>query len=151
MTKGAKLMAVKPIPDGYHAVTPYLVVDGASKLIDFLKGTFGATELFRMPAPGDRVGHAEVKIGDSNIMIADNTGEWPARPAMLYVYVTDVDATHKRALSAGATQVKEPANQFYGDRSSGITDAFGNYWGIATHVEDVSPEELERRAKQAHA
>jgi PhnB protein len=144
-------MAVKPIPDGYHAVTPYLIVDGAAKLIDFLKETFGATELFRMGAPGGKVGHAEVKIGDSNIMIADNSAEWASRPAMLYVYVKDVDDTHKRALAAGATQVKEPANQFYGDRSSGVTDAFGNYWGIATHVEDVSSEELERRAKQAHA
>jgi len=144
-------MAVKPIPDGYHAVTPYLIVDGAAKLIDFLKETFGATELFRMGAPGDKVGHAEVKIGDSNIMIADNSSEWSSRPAMLYVYVSDVDDTHKRALAAGATQVKEPANQFYGDRSSGVTDPFGNYWGIATHVEDVSPEELEKRAKQAHA
>jgi PhnB protein len=144
-------MAVKPIPDGYHAVTPYLIVDGAAKLIDFLKETFGATELFRMGAPGGKVGHAEVKIGDSNIMIADNSSEWASRPAMLYVYVSDIDETHKRALAAGATQVKEPANQFYGDRSSGVTDPFGNYWGIATHVEDVSPEELERRAKQAHA
>jgi uncharacterized glyoxalase superfamily protein PhnB len=144
-------MAVKPIPDGYHAVTPYLIVDGAAKLIDFLKSTFGATELFRMPAPGGKVGHAEVKIGDSNVMIADSSAEWAARTAMLYVYVKDVDATHKKALAAGGKQVKEPANQFYGDRSSGVTDAFGNYWGIATHVEDVSPQEIEKRAKQAHS
>jgi len=143
-------MAVKPIPEGYHAVTPYLIVDGAAKLIDFLNKTFGATELFRMPAPGGKIGHAEVKIGDSNIMIADTSAEWGTRPAMLYVYVSNVDETHKRALSAGATQVKEPADQFYGDRSSGVNDAFGNYWGIATHIEDVSPEEIERRVKQAH-
>jgi uncharacterized glyoxalase superfamily protein PhnB len=120
-------------------------------LIDFLKSTFGATELFRMPAPGGKVGHAEVKIGDSNVMIADSSAEWAARTAMLYVYVKDVDATHKKALAAGGKQVKEPANQFYGDRSSGVTDAFGNYWGIATHVEDVSPQEIEKRAKQAHS
>src|SRR5215831_19177363 len=144
-------MAVKPIPEGYHAVTPYLIVDGAAKLINFLKTTFGATELFSMPAPGGKVGHAEIKIGDSNIMIADSSAEWTPRPTMLYVYVNDVDATHKKALAAGAKQVKEPANQFYGDRTSGVTDPFGNYWGIATHVEDVAPEELQRRAKEHHA
>ena len=140
-------MATKPIPEGYHTATPYLVVDGAQKLIDFLKQAFDAKETFCMRGAGEKVMHAEVLIGDSVIMIADATPQWQARSSMIYLYVEDIDAVYKRAVQAGATSVKEPENQFYGDRSAGVTDPVGNYWGIATHVEDVSPEELAKRSE----
>ena len=139
-------MATKPIPDGYHTVTPYLVVDGGQKLIDFLKQAFDAKETFSMKGQGETIAHAEVQIGDSTVMISDSTPEWKARSSLLYLYVEDVDAVYKRALEAGATAVREPANQFYGDRSGGVTDPVGNYWGIATHIEDVLPDELAKRA-----
>lgn len=142
-------MAVKPIPEGYHTVTPYLVVEGAAGLIDFLKQAFDAQEVFRMPGPNDTVGHAEVKIGDSMIMLADAGAEHPARPCMICLYVEDVDTLYQRAVAAGATSIKEPANQFYGDRSGGVTDASGMQWWISTHIEDVSPEELQKRAAVA--
>jgi PhnB protein len=140
-------MAVKPIPDGYHTVTPYLIVEGAQKLIDFLKRGFGAKETFSMPGPGGKIGHAEVKIGNSMVMLADANPRWKATKTMLYLYVEDVDAVYKKAVAAGGKSVMEPANQFYGDRSAGVEDAFGNHWGIATHVEDVPMDELERRAQ----
>jgi PhnB protein len=139
-------MTIKPIPDGYHTVTPYLTVDGAQKLIDFLKRAFDGKERFCMRGEGEKIMHAEVVIGDSIIMISDETPQWKARSTMLYVYVEDVDAVYKRAVQAGAMSIKEPANQFYGDRSAGVTDPVGNYWGIATHIEDVSPEELAKRS-----
>jgi uncharacterized glyoxalase superfamily protein PhnB len=139
-------MATKPIPDGYHTVTPYLVVDGGQKLIDFLKQAFDAKETFSMKGQAETIAHAEVQIGDSTVMISDSTPEWKARSSLLYLYVEDVDAVYKRALEAGATAVREPANQFYGDRSGGVTDPVGNYWGIATHIEDVLPDELAKRA-----
>jgi len=139
-------MAVKPIPDGYHTVTPYLIVEGASRLIDFAKQVFGAEETFRMPGPGGGVMHAEIRIGDSMVMLADASGaENPPMPAMIHLYVPDVDAAYKRAIGAGASSVREPQDQFYGDRSAGVIDALGNRWWIATHIEDVPPEELERR------
>ncbi|HJQ25373.1 MAG TPA: VOC family protein [Blastocatellia bacterium] len=138
-------MAVKPIPEGYHTVTPYLVVEGAAKLIDFLKAAFGAQEVFRMPGKDGTVGHAEVRIGDSMIMLADAQAGYPARPSMICLYVEDVDATYQRALEAGATVVRELADQFYGDRSGGVQDASGMQWWISTHIEDVPPEELARR------
>jgi PhnB protein len=139
-------MATKPIPDGYHTVTPYLIVDDAQKLIDFLKRAFDAKETFCMKGEGEKIRHAEVLIGDSIVMISDGTPEWKARSSMLYLYVEDIDAVYQRAVQAGATSVKEPANQFYGDRTAGVTDPVGNYWGIATRVEDVSPEELAKRS-----
>jgi PhnB protein len=139
-------MAVKPIPDGYHTVTPYLIVEGAAALIDFVKAAFGAEEIFRMPGKDGTVGHAEVRIGDSMIMLADAQAEHPARPTMLALYVKDVDATYQRAIAAGATSIREPADQFYGDRSGGVQDASGMHWWISTHIEDVAPEELARRA-----
>jgi uncharacterized glyoxalase superfamily protein PhnB len=142
-------MAVKPIPDGYHSITPYLVVAGAAKVIDFAKEAFGAQELFRMPGPNNTIGHAEFKIGDSVVMIADGGGPHPQRPGNLMLYVPNVDEVYRRALKAGGTSEREPADQFYGDRSAGIIDAAGNRWWIATHVEDVSPEELQRRAANA--
>jgi PhnB protein len=141
-------MAVKPIPEGYHSVTPYMI-GNASKVLDFVKAVFDAKETLRMPGPNGMIGHAEFRIGDSNLMISDGGAEWPAMPCSLYVYVPDVDEAYKRALAAGATSLKEPADQFYGDRSASVRDAAGNIWGIGTHVEDVPPDELGRRAKAA--
>ena len=140
-------MAVKPVPDGYHTVTPYLVCTDAAKVVDFAKAAFGAEEMFRIDAPGGKIGHAELKIGDSMLMVADASDGHPPMPAMLNLYVPDVDAVFARAVKAGATVVRDVANQFYGDRSGGVKDAAGNQWWISTHVEDVSPEEMEKRAK----
>jgi PhnB protein len=140
-------MTIKPIPDGYHTATPYLTVDGAQKLIEFLKQGFDAKETFCMKGAGEKIMHAEVVIGDSVIMISDATPQWKARSSMIYLYVEDVDGVYQRAVQAGATSIREPENQFYGDRSAGVTDPVGNYWGIATRVEDVSPEELAKRSE----
>jgi PhnB protein len=140
-------MTAKPIPDGYHTVTPYLIVKGAAQLIDFLKAAFGAQETFRMPGP-EGIMHAEVRIGDSVVMMSDAMGEYGPMPTMIHLYVEDVDAAYKRALQAGATPVQELKDQFYGDRAGGVRDAFGNLWFIATHVEDVPFEELERRRQE---
>ena len=142
-------MAVKYIPEGYHSVTPYLIVRGAAKVLDFVKQTFDAQETFRMPGPDGTIAHAEFKIGNSPLMISDGGPEYGPMPCSLYVYVQDVDAVYKRALQAGGISVKEPANQFYGDRTASVKDACGNLWGIGTHIEDVPPEELEKRAKEA--
>jgi len=144
---------VKPIPDNYHRVTPYLVVDGAAKAIDFYKKVFGATELMRMPAPGDKIGHAEIKIGDSIVMLADAVAEMGHKspktlggsPISLLIYVENADSTVSGAVAAGAKLNRPVENQFYGDRMGGITDPFGHQWYVATHVEDVSPEEMKRR------
>ncbi len=140
-------MAVNPIPEGYHSVTPYLVVNGAGRLIDFLKQAFGAEERGRFLAPNGSIMHAEVKVGDSIIMLGDANEQVPARPAGLCLYVPDTDAIYRRAISAGATSLRGPEDQFYGDRSAGVTDPTGNTWWINTHVEDVSAKEMERRAK----
>ena len=148
---------VKPIPDGYHNVTPYLIVDGAGKAIDFYKKVFGAAEKMRMPAPGGKVGHAELTIGDSMFMLADEHPEMDHRgphafkgsAVSLMVYVPDVDATVKTALAAGAKTVRPVENQFYGDRMGTIEDPFGHRWYVATHVEDVPPEEMAKRAAAA--
>jgi PhnB protein len=140
-------MAVKPIPEGYRSVTPYLIAQGSAKILDFVKETFDATEMMRMPGPKGTIAHAEFRIGDSILMISDGGEQYPPMPCSLYVYVNNVDETYKRALKAGATSVKEPADQFYGDRSASVKDSGGNIWGIATHVEDVSAEEMERRMK----
>ena len=141
-------MAVKPKPDGYHSITPYLVVEGATRLIDFLEEVFDAEQVERFAGPCNRVGHAELRIGDSTVMLSDAHGEHVPMQMMLYAYVDDVDATYQRAIAAGAASVQAPADQFYGDRSGGVKDAFGNIWWIATHIEDVSPAELQRRAKE---
>ncbi|HTK91812.1 MAG TPA: VOC family protein [Verrucomicrobiae bacterium] len=150
---------VKPIPDGYHNVTPYLIVDGAAKAIDFYKKVFGAVEKMRMPGPGGKVGHAELTLGDSMIMLADEHPEMDHRGPHAYkgaavslmVYVPDVDATVKTALASGAKVVRPVENQFYGDRMGTIEDPFGHQWYVATHVEDVPPEEMSKRAAAAMA
>ncbi len=142
-------MAVRAKPDGYHSVTPYLVVEGAGELIDFIKRAFGAEEVMRLEAPGGQVGHAELRIGDSRVMLGDAQGTHTPTRAMLHLYVDDADAVYRRALAAGATSEQEPADQFYGDRSGGVRDKWGNRWWIATHVEDVPPDELRRRAEAA--
>jgi len=140
-------MAGRFIPEGHNSVSPYLIVPGAGKLIDFAKATFDAKELHRSARPDGTVQHAEVRIGDSIVMIAEATPDFRPTPGVIHVYVNDVDATYKRALQAGATSMREPAHQFYGDRNAGVKDAFGNQWWIATHTEDVSPEEMARREK----
>ena len=149
---------VNPIPEGYHSVTPYLSIKGAAAAIDFYKKVFGATELFRMAGPEGKIGHAEIKIGNSPIMLADEYPEMEfvspqtlkGTPVGLMIYVDDVDTMFKQAISAGATEVKPLQNQFYGDRSGTLKDPFGHVWTVATHVEDVAPEEMERRAAAAH-
>ena len=149
---------LKPIPDGYHSVTPYLIVDDAARAMEFYKRAFGATEVFRWEAPDGRVGHAEIKIGDSHVMLADEHPEIGARgprsiggsPISLLLYVEDVDATVGQAVEAGARLTRPVANQFYGDRTGGVEDPFGHVWHVATHVEDVPPEELEKRAAAGH-
>ena len=146
-------MAVKPIPDGYHTVTPYLIVNGAAKAIEFYAAAFGATELFRLPGPDGKLGHAEIKIGDSPVMLADEFPDMGAKgpqsyggsPVSILVYVADVDAMTARAVAAGATIVRPLQDQFYGDRSSTLTDPFGHQWTLATHTEDVAPDEMQRR------
>ena len=143
-------MIVKPVPDGYHAVTPYLVVAGAARFIDFLREAFGAEELRRFGKPDGVIGHAEVRIGDSVIMLADACPEFSATRAGVLLYLPDADAVYQRALRAGAESLREPADQFYGDRSATVRDAWGNWWNIATHIEDVSEEEMQRRAQHLH-
>ena len=140
-------MAAKPIPDGFHTVTPYMVVEGASKLLEFLKRAFEAKELQRMAQPDGSIMHAEVKIGDSVVMMGEARGENKPMPCSIYLYVNDADAVYKRALQAGAASTMEPADQFWGDRTAGIKDPYGNKWMIGTHKEDVPPEELRRRAE----
>lgn len=149
--------AVKPIPEGYHAVTPYLIINGADKAIEFYKKAFGATEVMRMKSPDGKIGHAELKIGDSSLMLADEHPDMNARgpksyggsPVTIHLYVEDVDATCKRALAAGATELRPVKDQFYGDRTGSLTDPFGHVWHIATHKEDLSAAEMQKRAQAA--
>ena len=148
------MSTVKPIPDGYPAVSCYLCVDGGQAAIDFYTTVLGATERMRIAGPDGRVGHAELQIGDSVIMLSDEFPEMGAigpntlggSPVTIGVYVDDVDATFARAVAAGATAEREPEHQFYGDRSGRFTDPFGHRWSVGTHIEDVTPEEIQRRA-----
>ena len=149
---------VSYIPKDYNSVTPYLVVRGAAQAIDFYKKVFGATETVRMPGPDGKIGHAELKIGNSHIMLADESpsmgpGHISAdtvggSPVSLYVYLPDVDNAVKRATAEGAKLLKPAQDQFYGDRSAFIQDPFGHLWGIATHIEDVSPQDMKERMKK---
>jgi uncharacterized glyoxalase superfamily protein PhnB len=138
---------VKTVPEGYHSVNPFLIVEGAPKLIQFLKQTFEAKVEESVNGPDGRIAHAELTVGDSIIMMSDATPKYGATASHLYVYLENVDLTFKRALEAGAMSVQEPADQFYGDRMAGVKDSTGNFWWLAQHVEDVPPEELERRIK----
>jgi PhnB protein len=152
-------MAVKPIPEGYHSVTPYLIINGAADAIEFYKKAFGATELFRFPAPDGKIGHAEIKIGDSPIMLADEFAEMGYKgpqalggsPVSLMIYLEDVDTVFNRAVEAGASVKEAVQDKFYGDRTGTLTDPFGHVWHVSTHKEDISMEEMEARAKQASA
>ncbi|MGI8992383.1 MAG: VOC family protein [Bryobacteraceae bacterium] len=139
-------MGVHYIPEGHTNVVPYIVVPGIGKLIDFLKAVFDAEETERMARPDGAIMHAQVKIGGSILMMGEPQGEFGSMPSQLYVYVRDTDDVYKRAIEAGGTSLMEPADQFYGDRNAGVKDPFGNQWWIATHKEDVSPEELRVRA-----
>src|SRR2546425_10526714 len=136
-----------PIPQDYGTVTPYLIVDGVPRLIDFLRETFHAEERARINDREDHVGHAEIKIGNSIVMMADSTPQYNPIPSQLYVYVDNVDDVYKRGLKAGGTSEQEPATQFYGDRTAAVKDPTGNVWWIASRVEDVSPQEMEKRMK----
>jgi PhnB protein len=148
---------VKPIPDGYPRVTPYLIIDGGAKALDFYKKVFGAKEKMRMPGPGGKIGHAEITIGESMIMLADEHPDMGARAPHAYggtavslmVYVDNVDNTVKTALAEGAKLTRPVENQFYGDRLGTIQDPFGHQWHVATHVEDVPPDEMAKRAAAA--
>jgi PhnB protein len=145
-------MGAKPIPDGYHTVTPYLIIQGAARAIKFYEEAFDAAELFRMADPSGKVGHAEISIGDSRIMLADEYPEMGFRspqslggsPVGIHLYVEDVDALAGQAVAAGATVLRAVQDQFYGDRSGTLVDPFGHVWTIATHKKDVSPEEIEK-------
>jgi PhnB protein len=148
-------MAVDPVPAGYHTVTAYLIVDDAARAIDFYRDAFDATELFRLPM-GDKIGHAEIRIGDTQLMLSD---EWPDMQALgptkrgggtvsFVIYVPDCDAAFERALKAGARADRPPADQFWGDRMGTVIDPFGHKWSLGTHVEDVSPEDMQQRMAQ---
>ncbi len=142
-------MAVKPIPQGHHTVTPYLTVRGAAKVIEFLEQAFGAkTTMEPFRGPDGKIIHAEIKIGDSPVMIAEESDMEKATPSSLYVYVPDVDNVYRQAIKAGGKTIMEPMDMFYGDRSGGVKDPSGNSWTIATHKEDVAPEEMTKRAEE---
>ena len=152
-------MAVKPIPEAYHTVTPYLIIEGAAAAIEFYKKAFGAKELFRFPAPEGKIGHAEIKIGDSPIMLADAYPDMGyngpkslgGSPVSLMIYVENVDTVFNQAVEAGATVKEAVSDKFYGDRSGSLIDPYGHVWHVSTHKEDVSLEEMEKRAKAASA
>ena len=150
-------MGVKPIPDGYSSVTPYLIVTGAANALDYYKMAFDAQEIMRMPGPDGKIAHAEIQIGNARLMLADESPQMGHKSPQtiggsgtgLMLYVNDVDDSFQRAVSGGGKVVQEVKNQFYGDRSGTLADPFGHHWTIATHVEDVAPEEMKRRMDEA--
>ena len=144
----SRTKAVKPIPEGFHTVTPFLIVKDAAKLLEFIKKAFNGETTSIMKDPDGNVMHATARIGDSIIMASDTNNRFPAMPCMLYLYMDEVDAIYKQAIKAGGQSLREPTNEFYGDRSAGIKDAWDNQWWIATHVEDVDEEEMKRRADE---
>jgi PhnB protein len=149
---------VKPVPDGYHTITPYLSIKGAAAAIEFYKKAFDAKEVMRMAQPDGRVGHAELQLGDSRVMLADEFPDMDFRgpqalggsPVHLHMYVDDVDAVVARAVGAGAKVVRPVQDQFYGDRLGTVSDPFGHVWHVSTHKEDLTPEEIGRRAAPQH-
>jgi PhnB protein len=138
-------MPVKPTPEGHHSLTPYIVVNDARRFMDFLKRAFDAKEIAHFNMPDGSIGHAEMKLGDSRLMLGQANERWKPATCALYYYTPNVDSVYKKALAAGAASSMEPADKFYGDRSASVRDPFGNQWHIATHIEDVSSEELQRR------
>jgi PhnB protein len=150
-----KVMSVKPIPDGYHSITPYLCIKGAAEAIEFYKRAFDATEVFRLATPNGEIGHAELRIGNSSLMLSDACDQSPLRNPQtqggsstgLHLYVEDVDAQFAQAVDAGAKVVRPLLDQFYGDRTGTLEDPFGHVWFLASHIEDLSPEEISRRAE----
>jgi PhnB protein len=152
-------VTVKPIPEEYRGATPYLCVRDGARAIDFYKKAFGAREVMRIPMAGDKIGHAELRVGDAPFMLADEFPEMNFRspqalggsPVNILIYVDDVDALAKRAEAAGAKILRPPADQFYGDRMTTLEDPYGHSWSFATHIEDVSPEEMRKRAAEQHA
>ena len=146
-------MPVSPVPPGYHSLTPYLIVNGAADALAWYTQAFGAREVMRLPAPNGNIAHAEIEIGDSRIMLADESPQMDARapaafggsPVSLHLYVPDVDATMAKAIAAGATVKSQPKDQFYGDRLGSLLDPFGHTWHVSSHIEDVSHEEIQRR------
>jgi len=151
--------ASKPIPQGYHSVTPYLIIRDAGKALDFYKKAFGAVEKFRMAGPDGKIGHAEIQIGDSMIMISDENPKFGTKspqslggsPVSIFLYIPDVDATFKQAIAAGAKEIMAVTDQFWGDRHGKVADPFGHTWDLATHKEDLTPAEMQERAKKAFA
>ena len=151
------MATVNPIPEGFHSVTPHLVIKGAAEAIDFYKKAFGAEEVCRMPGPGGVVMHAEIRIGDSTVMLADEFPDFGSvgpktiggSPVTVHLYVKDADAFYDKAVAAGAKATMPLADQFWGDRYGKLEDPFGHQWGIATHIEDLTPEEIEKRAAAA--
>jgi uncharacterized glyoxalase superfamily protein PhnB len=142
-------MTVNAVPEGYHTITPYLIVQDANALVDFIKRAFGAKEVHVMRGPKGEIAHADLLVGDSHVMLGQANGPWPAMATSIYMYVPDCDAVYRKALEAGGTSVQEPKTQFYGDRHAAVKDPCGNTWWPATHVEDVPPQELEKRAADA--
>jgi uncharacterized glyoxalase superfamily protein PhnB len=141
-------MKPKPIPDGFHTVTPYLMVEQAGEFLEFIKKAFGAIVTEGVRRPDGRIGHAQAKIGDSMIMLAEANAMWKAQPASIYLYVENPEEVYRRAVAAGATSIMEPTDMFYGDRHGGVKDAWGITWWIATHIKDVPPDELQRLADE---
>jgi PhnB protein len=143
--------AVKAVPDGFHTVTPYLVASDAAALIRFTEQAFDATPVSSHKDDNGTVAHAEIQIGDSRIMLGQGNAEWPPMPCMIHLYVEDADTVYRKALEAGGESVREMEDMFYGDRSGGVKDPTGNQWWIATHIEDVPPEEMARREEEQRA
>ena len=143
-----KQKKANPVPQGFHTVTPFLIANNASKFMDFLQNAFGGMVTYNMKSDDGKVMHATVKIGDSLLMVSDPTEKFGPVSSMLYLYVDDVDTVYERALKANATPIRKPVDEFYGDRSAGLKDEWGNQWWIATHIEDVSDAELKKRMKE---
>lgn len=146
--KDPKSKSVKAVPEGFHTITPFLIVEKASELIEFIEQSFDGETTSMMKTDDGKIMHATVRVGDSQLMITDATEQYKAGSCKLYLYVDDVDASYKDAIHAGGTSLREPTDEFYGDRSSGVKDAWGNEWWIATHTEDVSEKEMKKRQKE---